>query len=441
MFKILIGLAASVAAGFGASYYLWEHEFYVSPSPDALAPSFLYAFLAYMVCRWIKVPAILARTAAMIAMGMSFYVLPETYYYAKFTYAFGFFAVMFIIIPHFFSSKRSHKEAQANSGSLRSFEGKRICLYLDLEAGTARLVVRKPSLIARKINGVSNTDKSGAKVEETMPIFQLRLEKFMFNKQMKENYVPGTVVITGTGPLASGTTTPGGMMSYPTGITAIEIGHRGAHKVPSEYSGVVARDGSDDAFVVRLFDVPNSEADRFKGFIDSIRSLVEAEYKKFHDQIAAEDAALRAERRIASEKAEAEAVVAESLRQEQLRQQAAATILQMLNRANMKGDFQDAQHDDGKVDYLIAADRSGTGLVAVGDDIWSGSFQNAKATIIPANQADRTANHLEIELQDQSYESEHLKKRRMRVMHGAPSTKIQEWCDRVNILSSQQAAA
>ena len=101
----------------------------------------------------------------------------------------------------------------------------------------------------------------------------------------------------------------------------------------------------------------------------------------------------------------------------------------------MRGDFRAGTQTEGRLDWLIAADRDGRGLVVHGGGAWQGSLAGAGARIVPGKER-----CLEIALQDSEYERAHLKKHRLRLMHGAGEDLLQEWCDRVSILGAQATA-
>lgn len=163
---------------------------------------------------------------------------------------------------------------------------------------------------------------------------------------------------------------------------------------------------------------------------------MEAARSAFNGEIEARAQALRQQERERKAALAAQAEAAEKERLAALHSQVEARITALLDEAGMRGDFRAGTHKEGRLNWLVAADRDGRGLVIGAAGNWQGSFAGAGARIVAGKER-----CLEIELQDSAYEREHLKKHRLRVMHGAGEDTLQEWCDRVTILGKQTAAS
>jgi len=228
-------------------------------------------------------------------------------------------------------------------------------------------------------------------------------------------------------------TLPGGThVSRPTGLSNITFHHRGAHEVSCDYAGLKVATGGPDTFRVVLFEVPNRAVSHFQKQWQKVSERIGAAYATYNTGIRDRGQQLQQERRERKQAEAAQVEAAAKQRAAELRSQAQAHTDGLLRDAGMGGDFKSGAQTDGQVDWFIAADRDGRGLVAAGSEVWQGSFTGAKARILSGKERG-----LDLELPDSAYEREHLKKRRMRIMARANDEAIQEWSDRVAILGAQ----
>jgi len=209
-----------------------------------------------------------------------------------------------------------------------------------------------------------------------------------------------------------------------------------AHEASCNYAGLKVATGGPEGFRVVLFKVPNREAARFQSAWRSVAERVGAVYTAFNTGIRERGQQLLEEARARRQAEAAEQEAAEKQRAADLRSQAQERTRALLQEAGMQGDFSTGMHTQGRIDWYIAADRDGCGLVVAGSEVWQGSFAGAKARLLSGQ-----GRGLDLELPDSAYEREHLKKRRMRIMQDAGEAAIQEWHDRVGILAAPTAAS
>lgn len=209
-----------------------------------------------------------------------------------------------------------------------------------------------------------------------------------------------------------------------------------AHEGSCNYAGLKVATGGPESFRVVLFKVPNREAARFQSGWRGVAERVGAVYTTFNTGIRERGQQLLEEARARRQAETAEQEAAEKQRAADLRSQAQERTRALLQEAGMQGDFSTGTHNEGRIDWYIAADRDGRGLVVRGSEVWQGSFAGAKARILSGQERG-----LDLELLDSAYEREHLKKRRMRIMQDAGEAAIQEWHDRVGILAAQTTAS
>jgi hypothetical protein len=111
-------------------------------------------------------------------------------------------------------------------------------------------------------------------------------------------------------------------------------------------------------------------------------------------------------------------------------------------KADVGDEFLDIAHNhDGVVLWAIAADRQGRAVVIEQREEWRGSLAdaNAKASVELTQRGGPGQSdvfELGIELDDPTFERDHLRKRRFSLMRGYPKQQLVEWADRIQILSS-----
>lgn len=89
--------------------------------------------------------------------------------------------------------------------------------------------------------------------------------------------------------------------------------------------------------------------------------------------------------------------------------------------------------ESSAIEFVLACDRQGNLLVHKGDEKWQGSMKGSSAKI--AKDGDKE--WLEIEVHDEPYEQEFLKKRRFDVLQGFERGTLVEWMDRFSILGGK----
>jgi len=441
LLTFLLQLAITAGIAYAVSNHAWEHGYYNGPPSDLIA-AFLIPFIAYQVVRPLG-GVVIARLAALALLAPYCHLLlygdsADSFFrvYPLELALVGVAAVLAIVLPGGAAHRKLRtgaSKAAIARGEEWAWEGQRFALHVDFKAATVRLVARKPLRVWRAgADGKLQPDKA-SRFDETWPLHQFSLGEVVQRK--KDGYIPNRASGWANGELISVTLPGGTHYSSPTGWSDIAFHHRGAHEAPCDYAGLkVATGGAGNTKLV-VDKVADREIARFKASWQTVAARVNAAHAAYAGEIKERGDALRRQERERKAAAAAQAEAAEQERVAGLRSAVQAHIASLLDEAGMRGDFRAGTQTEGRLDWLIAADRDGRGLVVHGGGAWQGSLAGAGARIVPGKER-----CLEIALQDSEYERAHLKKHRLRLMHGAGEDLLQEWCDRVSILGAQATA-
>jgi len=440
MFQFLIQLAITAAFGYYASQYAQSNALYHGPPAHTMA-AFVLPFLVYkLVCRGAgPVAGRLAALAILVA-----YVKTAGFSYSGglFAYSVGELVIIGVaIVLAVFLPGGSHRKLHTNAskdaiarGEEWVFEGRRFAVHIDFKAATARLIARKPLCIWCPGSDGNLHPSEAAHADLYIPLHQFNLG--IIHQHTKTSVSPNAAGGWFDGKLISVNLPGGTQVSAPTGVSDITFHHRGAHEASCRVAGLkVANEGPEQVEVV-LFKVRNREVARFQQAWAGVAERVRASYTAYGAGVEEKGRALRLVQR---EQEAAAIAAAQATEQERLAGLAALAqdrVREMLDDAGLRGDFKRSAQSEGRVDWLIATDRDGRGLIFARHASWRGSFAGAKARILAG--AERC---LEIELQDRDYEREHVMKHRIRLLHDQPEATLQEWCDRVTILGMQAAVS
>ena len=441
MIKFLLQLGVAAGLGYYAGTYAEMHALYDGPPRDIVA-AFVLPFLLYRAVAHFAGPvvgrlAVLALLVVALRLaGLAF--VGDVLSFSDFEWlALGMLALLAIVLP----GKSSYGKLQTGaskaaiaSGEEWAWEGRRFALHIDFKAATVRVIARKPLRYWRSGGDPKAPWRTARRFDDTWPLHQFELGEIF--QRMKSSFTPNTASTWVNGQLISVSLPGGTSNSYPSGVTDITLKHRGAHEAPCDRAGLKVADGGPEKVTLCIEGVRNHEIEQFKTQWKSIAARVEAARSAFNGEIEARAQALRQQERERKAALAAQAEAAEKERLAALHSQVEAHITALLDEAGMRGDFRAGTHKEGRLNWLVAADRDGRGLVIGDAGNWQGSFAGAGARIVAGKER-----CLEIELQDSAYEREHLKKHRLRVMHGAGEDTLQEWCDRVTILGKGTAAS
>lgn len=439
MIKFLIQLGIVAGFGYYAGDYLRLYAEHHYGSPGEITAVFVIPFLAYHIVARIAGP-VAGRLAGLFIVA-GFYQLAmrgvDSRSLLDFSPAELLIIGAAILLAIFLPGGSAYRKLRTGAskaaiarGEEWAWEGRRFAVHIDFKAATARLIARGSMCAWLPGEGGKLVGHPGKHFDQTIPLHQFNLEEI--DRQTKTEFIPNRASGWSNGELISVTLPGGTHVKTPNGFSNITFQHRGAHEASSNYAGLTVATGGPEGFRVVLFRVPNRETARFQSAWQGVAKRVDAAYTAFDTDVRERGQELleEARRRRQAEAAAQEA--ADKQRAADQRSRAQERTKQLLQEAGMQGDFSTGTHTEGRIDWYIAADRNGRGLVATGSEVWQGSFAGAKARILSGQERG-----LDLELQDGAYEREHLKKRRMRIMQNAGNAAIQEWHDRVGILAAQ----
>lgn len=440
MIKFLIQLAITAGLGYLAGTYAYGHGMYQGPPSDIIA-AFVIPFLVYRGVARMAGP--IAGRLAVLSLLVAFARLTGIAFQGNSVLDLsqfelvpvGILALLAIVLPGGANGKLrvGASKAAIASGEEWAYEGKRFALHIDFKAATVRLIARKPLRLWRQAGNGKGAWSTPGRFDATWPLHQFKLGEV--SPRTRAGYIPNTASAWSNGELISVTLPGGTVTSDPTGFSDIHFQHLGADEAPCDYAGLKMATGGPDSVRLVIEKVADREIARFKDSWQGVAERVGAAHAAYGNGIRERGKALRQQERDRAAAAAAQAEAAEKERIAALRTQAQASMQALLDQAGMRGEFRAGAHSGGRIDWMIAADRDGRGLVVAGNEHWQGSLAGARANIVAGKER-----CLEIELQDGDYERQHLKKHRMRIMQGASADTIQEWCDRVGILGAQTAA-
>lgn len=442
MIKILIQLGIVAGLGYYAGDYLRLYADHNYGSPGEIMAVFVLPFLAYHIVARIAWP-VAGRLAGLVIVA-GFYRLammgvdgrPLLDFSPAELLVLGAATLLAIFLPGgsaYRKLRTGASKAAIARGEEWAYEGKRFAIHIDFKAATARLIVRGPICLWLPGEDGKLAGHPGKRFDQIIPLHQFNLGQI--DQQTKGEFIPNRASGWSNGELISVTLPGGAFVNTPNGFSNITFHHCGAHEAACKYAGLRVATGGPERFDVVLFEVPNREAACFKSAWRGVAERVDAVYTAFNTGVQERGQQLLEETRRRRQAEAAEQEAADKQRAADQRSRAQERTKLLLQEAGMQGDFSTGTHTEGRIDWYVAADRDGRGLVVAGSEVWHGSFAGAKARILSGQERG-----LDLELQDGAYEREHLKKRRMRIMQNAGEAAIQEWHDRVGILAAQTAA-
>jgi hypothetical protein len=330
----------------------------------------------------------------------------------------------------------SHSESKGADGKLKnwSFKGTEFSIHIDFQAQQLTLTVPQPSVLRYTKSGEIVQHDKNSTFDVTLPLRGFSCEKT--EQITKERFIRNTGTGTVDGKVITLNLPGGTFTNVPTGYSWVtfeylarleSVDQNGRIDIHNDFNNqlrVIPQKTRDKT--VALFKKHWMTA---KNRIDEINVIYHADFTE-RQKTASNEASERIKKQKDTE--------AEAAKQaaERAKASARARWNALSQEAGIEGDFTGWTYDDdGAIIWLVAADRNGKGLIVCGKDIWMGMYSGANAKIIPGDAVSRAQAQLEVELPDPTFEREHLKKRRHRIMKGCTDDLLQEWCDRINILA------